>query len=498
MSRGTLQGRLDKVIHKCMSLTGKDVKFTPFAQWYFFAMVILILGFFHAFFNIVWYDYYEDKFLFSSDYQKRVRDNSPKSLGSVVFPKWLKFMAIIAPIVGWVAFLINIYHVCVYTKDRSLKKLERVKKLEVAVGTSGEPLLPKILKVDDAVNVKMYPANVKGKILMINDDEDDPTPVEVELEDGVKSWVGWTQVEVCVEESNPWRLLETEELTLLVIMMPGVFIVMAMQALIRILEVFSGSTWTPTSTVIDLDEDWKTYVLWRRNTYLMDLDIAAAFQYVTVFAFAMLCAQYFSMAGLNRTVLNREKKLSLKIDKLEQDGKVDSSSSATRVLTSELKEELTRANEEHSYSLKWAGLQGIGFYILVGVGRCLVNIICAGMKELHEHKALLMQVLDKYQPVFISSTILCIYNWTVIQTLEDIKSEHAFGPRATFKFIAVRGLLLIGDAQANVLRYVATKSWINFTAHQADLLHVILLMIECLAVVLWNLAMWRRPVTTRG
>lgn len=108
-----------------------------------------------------------------------------------------------------------------------------------------------------------------------------------------------------------------------------------------------------------------------------------------------------------------------------------------------------------------------------------------------------MQLLDKYQPVFVFTAMLCIYNWTIIQRLQDIKRKEALGHNATLKFIGVRALLLVGDGQTFLLHGIVGKRWLHLSDSQADLLHSVLLIPECFLVVLWNWRMWSGRVKGR-
>jgi len=420
-----------------------------------------------TFFDIVWFDYYKDSMLMKPGLQDRI----PKAAAEAeAFPFWLRRMAVIAPLVGLVSFLVNSYHVYNFVLARKEEAVSEMQQKQ-----SGD--YPLDLGLCVVLNGR------PGTVKMINSDPDDALPIKVDFEDGHSDWARREQVQVYVAESNAWQLKQSEELTLLVIMMPAMFVVMAMRAEIRVLEILLGSSFRRGSS-------WEDYELWRRGTYTMDLECAAAFQYVTVVAFALLCAQFFSIGELSRDVELREKDLILRINKLQRHG------AGGEAVESSLSSELQKADRVHFFSLTWAGLQGLWSYVLVGFLRCLLNIVTAGLLELGHGKDMrsLIEVLDKFEPVFVFTTLLCIYNWTIIQRLPDIKRKEALGPRATLKFIAVRLLLLVGDGQRAVLTGMVGKRWLHLTQSKADLLHTSLLLCESFVVVLWNLYMWSDSV----
>jgi len=92
----------------------------------------------------------------------------------------------------------------------------------------------------------------------------------------------------------------------------------------------------------------------------------------------------------------------------------------------------------------------------------------------------------------VFTTIICIYNWSILQKLRDIKREVALGPDATYNFIAVRALLLVSDGQKSFLQF-GTKNAV-LTMHQADLLNVNLLIFECCLLIIVNRHFWKKRV----
>eukprot|EP00413_Alexandrium_margalefii_P042573 CAMPEP_0204603884 /NCGR_PEP_ID=MMETSP0661-20131031/57522_1 /ASSEMBLY_ACC=CAM_ASM_000606 /TAXON_ID=109239 /ORGANISM="Alexandrium margalefi, Strain AMGDE01CS-322" /LENGTH=447 /DNA_ID=CAMNT_0051614993 /DNA_START=238 /DNA_END=1581 /DNA_ORIENTATION=+ len=424
--------------------------------------------------DIVLYDYILDQFLTRPGLQRRVPPSHVST--DLALPDWLRKLAVVAPVVGLSFFVVNVHHICGFVQKQKTKKLEEIRHKE-----SGKcPLEIGCRAVDEQGNV--------GRVIMINDDPYDRRPVKFSYESGGHSdWMSSDSVRVYVEKSNPWHLDKSAEMTLMVIMMPAVFMVMALRAEIRVLQIFLG-------TSFKAGDDWELYALWRRCTYMMDLQCAAGFQYLTVVAFALLCAEFFDIEYLARQVEIREKHLIMTNNMLMQ--KLQTPGTSSGNIESSSADDIASANKEHRFSLTWAGLQGLWAYIVVGFMRCMFGVAMAGLMELKSHKYqhLLLQVLDKYQPVFVFSAILCIYNWSIIQRIQDLKRPEALGRNATLKFIAVRLLLLIGDGQQGVLQGSVGRQWMHLSEPQGELLHVILLILECALVVAWNRLMWKDRV----
>lgn len=442
-------------------------------EWYFLAVVLLILHLFRASFDIIWFDYVKDRFLTIEHLQAKV---PPEEVAvELALSDSLRKLAVVAPLVGLACFLVNVYHIKTFVQRQRNAMLEETRRKQA----EGCPLELGCAVVDGAGRI--------GTVVTMSDDSSDPFPVKVRFEGGSSDWVRRDGVRMHVAESNPWHLTQSGDMTLLVIMMPAVFVVMAMRAEIRVLQIFLGSSYRQ-------GDSWAAYALWRRCTYAMDLECAAAFQYLTVVAFALLCSQFFGIDDLTERVEIREKQLIMENNRLRtqlhrQGGLVESS----------LRDDLAAANAEHQFSLTWAGLQGLWSYIIVGFMRCVFSIAMACVVELRQdyYQRLMVSVLAKYQPVFVFTAMLCIYNWTIVQRLQDIKRPEALGPRATFKFIAVRGLLLVGDGQKVILHGLVGKHLLHLSGPQADLLHSILLLFECGFVVAWNFWMWSDRVMSR-
>merc|ERR1719362_2623461 len=72
------------------------------------------------------------------------------------------------------------------------------------------------------------------------------------------------------------------------------------------------------------------------------------------------------------------------------------------------------------------------------------------MKVVNTLKAL----MENLQPIYVFTTMICVYNWIIVSKLPDLTKEDALGKSATLKFIAARVLLLVGDGQKGFLLFL--------------------------------------------
>eukprot|EP00929_Paragymnodinium_shiwhaense_P112020 TRINITY_DN80271_c0_g1_i1.p1 TRINITY_DN80271_c0_g1~~TRINITY_DN80271_c0_g1_i1.p1 ORF type:complete len:604 (-),score=134.47 TRINITY_DN80271_c0_g1_i1:107-1918(-) len=457
---------------------------TPLFEWYVLAVVLFSFGFFFALRDFIIYDYIKMGFLSPALYSlpdpplHTAEDRRP-----FMIPDWLRRFALAAPIAGLLALLIMVRHVIWFTRTRKVEKvLEREKKLAGLAQFKVGALVEEREKSQRRGRIKLH--DHLGHLY------------HVAFEDGSDAWFRKSELQFCMRPQNPWRLDEVEDMTMLVIVTPGVFIVMALWAEIRALQVMTASSMGT--------DNWEGFVLWRTATYVEDLGCAATFQYLSVLAFARLCLQFLSLEPLPQEVETEEERLHLTIDRLGEQLKATMGDAAEDlehafpVRTSE-KESLLRplldsANREYTYSMSTAGLMGVWCYIVLGVTKSTALIASMGLRllGLQHAQTVIQQYLAKCELAHVTATALCVINMAVILRLERVKDPRALGANANLKFLAARALLLVGDGQKSALHTASVVSKGRFSIHQADLLHVCLLSFECLAIVTWNLFAWSK------
>eukprot|EP00927_Polykrikos_kofoidii_P065282 TRINITY_DN61063_c0_g1_i1.p1 TRINITY_DN61063_c0_g1~~TRINITY_DN61063_c0_g1_i1.p1 ORF type:complete len:811 (-),score=140.59 TRINITY_DN61063_c0_g1_i1:52-2484(-) len=466
--------------------------YSPLFEWYSGALLLLGLFLCKTFFDICVHDYMAFNFLKSP----RVTENIHRAWfngtammtpeqerDSIDLPQWLKGLAMLAPMVGVIAFCIVALHVIVFASDC---KEQRLAENQRQARADDE------VKVGRRVRLKN---NVEGggeEGEVIHFDPGHYLQYKV-LITGKQSgdWFKEEDIEFIHVEpltSNPWRVDDQEDLALLVIITPAVFIVMAMRAHIRVIQVMTCSSISPHET-------FNEYNLLYMGTYSSDLECAAVFQYLVVLAFGLLCTRAFNLEQLTKNLKYREEELKIqcgslkhRLSKYEQVVDMDNTS------RNKLHVDLANAGKEHTNSLILAGMQGVWAYIAVGLVRSFAAIVFAITQQQKRTVQLSViwqnSVLDKVQPVFMFATVMVIYNMFVICQMYDIK--EAFGKKVSLKFLAARVLLLLADGQDGFFKTLSKLTNNGITFHQGKLCHVSLLMIECLGLVIFNAIMWRQ------
>jgi len=308
-------------------------------------------------------------------------------------------------------------------------------------------------------------------------------------------------LEAVIEETSPWKMSVQEEMSLVVIIMPAIFIMMALFAEIRCIQLFAGTgfpTWQGQS--------WKDFLIWHGSTEQMDMECAATFQFIIVAAFARLCSWFFSLDKLvgevDQRMVNTDTHRNELKAFIESSGRIAPKPESAIVDRKVIMESLMQSSSDHKFALTYSGLQGIGVYALVGALRSMLAIAIAFFCEQKKMYFVdsLQSLMDKLQPIYVFTTLICIYNWIIVSKLPDLTKKEALGKNATLKFIAARLLLLVGDGQKGFLNFLVTHQdklkdklpeWAHTTKNEASLLHVLLLMILwCPGIVLWNLVFW--------
>jgi len=270
--------------------------------------------------------------------------------------------------------------------------------------------------------------------------------------------------------------------------MPAFFLVMALRAEIRVLQVMTGNRWAEVLPEHRPHASWEQVELTYGSLYITNLEAGSMFQYLTVWAFAVLCCRYLNLEHMLQQVQEKLDNISLEMHP-DQD---------PREANKEFMEKLNEANDEQHRSLVFGGLQGIWAYILVGMARSVFDITAAILK-VHgwNQQAIELQrlVLTQLSPIFAFTAAMCVYNSIVIFSMKAIRDESAFGKFAAIKFAGTRALLLIAQFQPVILRRGGEQLF-GFSQAQQRLMNTCLLIMECLCVALFN--MWSFRVSQVG
>lgn len=278
----------------------------------------------------------------------------------------------------------------------------------------------------------------------------------------------------CVkEEANcPLAPRVLQNNVLMGLMMPAVFVVLALRAEIRMLAIMTGSALDPYRN--PTPADWMYVKRLELSTYTTDLSLACTFQFFTVWTFGLLVGHYLPGES----------------GRPSKDGPRSSPSF-------------------------YASLQGVHLYCLCGVVQAVLSILIACLRENKENvhayftNVLQNQVVPYLSPIMLMSTILAVYNMYQLSRMKDVAFQ--LGTDINLKFSATRALLVVAQLQPMVFAAFTEGSWflrklghmpswtglqvvpdfILISVPRAKLWHSAILCIECLAVVLCNVSLWR-------
>jgi len=251
------------------------------------------------------------------------------------------------------------------------------------------------------------------------------------------------------ERTLMWKTSDRQELVLLVISMPAVFIIMSIRSTERMWMVMRG---------FDTDGDALTdLALFSEN-----LELAAVCQYYTVFVFSQICVSLMA----------------------EQ-----------------------KSSEDMKTAIRFAGFQGVYSWCIFGsMHSFLLFVIAFFGHHIDTENSTQVALLAKGKAAektlgTIASvlSLLCTYNMFVICKLPYMKK--ALG-NASMKFNGTKILLLLGPNQLKILMSLTIKSavsgpkkklvgFLNLSEERAMLLHSSLLCFECFVVVILNYVSWR-------
>lgn len=491
---------------------------TPILEWWFMAVVLLSIMLANNFWDIIRYEYVSYHRLLSThafNYTETIDANFDKGdffhgnattfdLRSMPMeelrreldiPLWLRGIAMAAPAIGVVAYVLFVAHLVTFVLN-----FKQQKEAEANQQATERHLL----MVGEPVEVKIDGEVKHGTVTVLDAGDPDgfPYKVKFEGEDGREDWFQADRVTKVPKQINPWVAERHEDLAILVIMMPAVFIVMAMKAEVRLLELMTGSA-------VHGDQTWSEYEAPLIALYTIDLELSAICQYVTVFAFAVLCFGFFNLNHIEKAIINRENHFYHKIVAFTQ----NESEEKRRQLTEPdgrnkeaVIQEIQRLSVEHSRTLQLAGLLGVWGYVVVGIARSMFGVIVAILLEFASLRdkvsAMQQQAMAVLTPIAGFSALLCFANMKLVLMMPDLTAETAFGASANFKFLACRLLLLLSDGQMGVLvaltKLSAYVQGFEFSIYHAKLVHVCLLEMECLAMVMFNSYMWKETVRTRS
>jgi len=268
--------------------------------------------------------------------------------------------------------------------------------------------------------------------------------------------------------------LENQFMRFVVMMMPDVFILMALRATMRECSVMTGSSWhLAIANAHDMDmkdlkarEDlWDQVKAQEEATWVQDLQVATGFQFFAVFIFGQVCVYALQM-------------------------------------------DISHFEERNK--LLQLSIMGLHAFVLLGAALSVISVVIAMFSSVPEYAEILrpyQHKLDtKVQPVFAAFTILAMANMIFLGRLKPVAKQI---PNTNKKFLATRMLLLISQIQHTVLgtfqntpekaspvvEFLAKhrlmhRDYYYLYENQIRLLHSSLLVVECFAMTVVNYYMW--------
>lgn len=287
---------------------------------------------------------------------------------------------------------------------------------------------------------------------------------------------------------HPWKPTTRLNWLLWVYTMPAIFCVAGLRAGCRIWALLTGTAHCAGPNTNDgCIASWKEVESHEFALYNSDLELAALFQYMTIYGFCQLMGEYVSHAAFMDNVKGVEER-----------------------------EEVV----EIQAVIKRAGFMGAWAFIVVGFVRTIISFICAELTshDMTELPTLIEQKVEKtFSLLFSATTIFCVVNMLIICNMNAIKSKM---PKANPKFLGTRILILCGEVQKRIImawtwgspnfvllngilvKYEShtmnASTWM-FNRETAQLAHTALLTWETFLVVLANFVLWqpwRMDVTT--
>jgi len=276
-------------------------------------------------------------------------------------------------------------------------------------------------------------------------------------------------------EGSPriYRATKRQNMVMMIMALPVVFIAMSMRAQIRVWAVMTGSSWLPYSPNGALNHrhvTWDEIQTAEMTTYHSDISLANFFQLQAVGAFGLLVMSY-----------------------------------------------LKDAPRKYRKILQGAGLLGLWCYLVIATivfaadfYRALLASAEAQLRNrghvtLWVSKFLYMdrvtsedvetKFLEPIQPMNLVFTLLCVANMLVYERMPEIEKHLG---EATLKFNATKFLLIITHVQPIIIGRLTKISWLQTHVfhewHPSEpcqaLIHTSLLPYECLIVVIVNGIFW--------
>eukprot|EP00929_Paragymnodinium_shiwhaense_P033933 TRINITY_DN18537_c0_g2_i1.p1 TRINITY_DN18537_c0_g2~~TRINITY_DN18537_c0_g2_i1.p1 ORF type:complete len:465 (+),score=81.01 TRINITY_DN18537_c0_g2_i1:104-1498(+) len=231
-----------------------------------------------------------------------------------------------------------------------------------------------------------------------------------------------------------WMVNDRDEMVLVLIMLPSVYSILSARSVSRMWQALTARD-TGAAALLDV--------------YILDMNFALGnlVQFACLLEFARLCHTYIS-----------------------------------------------HGPDELKWAMKWAGLQGVFSYVLVGGLSTAGKGLVALMKVNGMDASFVEDVSHSMEPIVSAAMLQCIYNMAIVSLMPRI--QNALG-NAFAKFNGTRIILLCSQLQVQVL--VLIHEWqgksqilqsLRMNVMRSHLIHASLLGVECLVSVMFSFYAW--------
>jgi len=287
---------------------------------------------------------------------------------------------------------------------------------------------------------------------------------------------------------------------LLIFILPTLYVASALRGNIRVWALLGGRS------KVHLNETWEHVTMVMVERYKNDMEVANFLQYFAVWSFAALCGLFISehFQSFENATLPSE----------------SASISVTTFRRSASREQrLNVLKEDLQMVVMFPAFIGVWAFIVVGF---VNSASCFVVSELMQHqeyrdgairaRAGLESVL---KPILVTLTILAVINMTMLSQVRTVKDKLG---NANLKFNGTRILILVGAIQESVISMFTKGSRLyaaalrqketlddkvfgrlpfefkisdfEFSPEKGHILHVSLLLLECLLAVCLNVVFW--------
>jgi len=285
----------------------------------------------------------------------------------------------------------------------------------------------------------------------------------------------------------PWMPFRRVRYLLLIFILPTLYVASALRGNIRIWSLLTGNG------EAHLTEPWEHVTMVAIEMYKTDMEVANFLQYVAVWSFAALCGLFISEHFLS----------------FENHGLLSQSSSS----------ELKSLKDELQMVIQWPAFIGVWGFIVVGL---IQSASCFTVSEMMQHErykdaAIKAQgaLESVLKPILATFTILAVINMVMLSSVKIVRDKLG---NANLKFNGTRILIIVGNIQSSVIAMFTKGSKLyeaalsnramldakvfsrlpfdfqisdfEFSLEKGYLLHVSLLLLECLLVVCMNILFW--------